>query len=240
MVPLLQYCHGMRPQKFHKKQTHWKSGQQMNQYGSMIYQDPKTQKKDQTTIVTTVIDLLLVTPMIPMILMMDDHPDRDHLRTTWRATQTGPTRWRTTSRTTRESKSMDTLPSQRKATSTRRPPQGLPLPGPPLPPPPAPANNQGTNNKFKFDKRIKISDIATWDGNSKIILEWLNKLNHIAYCSHAIFTNLGTIAPLHLTAATEQWFHTLPTAMISLFFLCSSPIFLFCSVLLLLRTPLHH
>ena len=50
-----------------------------------------------------------------------------------------------------------------------------------------------------------------WDRNGETILEWLNKLNHIAYCSHAIFTDLGTIAPLRLTAATEQWFRALPT-----------------------------
>ena len=50
-----------------------------------------------------------------------------------------------------------------------------------------------------------------WDGNSETILDWLDKLNHIAYHSHVIFTDLGAIAPLHLTAATEQWFCTLPT-----------------------------
>ena len=90
------------------------------------------------------------------------------------------------------------------------PPQGPPPPGPPPPPLPAPVNNQGTNNEFKFDKRIKISDIPMWDGNSEMILEWLDKLNHIAYRSHVIFTDLGTIAPLRLTAATEQWFRALP------------------------------
>ena len=82
MVPLLQYRHSTRPQKFRKKQTHRKSGRQTNRYGSTTYQDPKTQNKDQTTIGITVIDLLLVTPTILMIPMTDDHPDgppEDHL-----------------------------------------------------------------------------------------------------------------------------------------------------------------
>ena len=122
-----------------------------------------------------------------------------------------PTRQRTTSRTARESKSMDTTPSWKGPPPPGGPLQGLLLPGPLPPPLPAPANNQGTNNEFRFNKRIKILDIPMWDRNGKTILEWLDKLNHITYCSYVIFTNLGAIAPLHLTAAAEQWFCALPT-----------------------------
>ena len=92
-------------------------------------------------------------------------------------------------------------------------PPGRGPPGGPFPqnPPPnqQPINAQGINDGFKFEKKIKISDIPQWDGNGDTILDWLDQLNHIAYCNANVYYDLGLIAPLHLTDAAKQWFYAL-------------------------------
>ena len=94
-----------------------------------------------------------------------------------------------------------------------RGPPGRGPPGGPFPqnPPPnqQPANAQGANDSFKFKKKIKISNIPQWDGNSNTILDWLDQLNHIAYHNANVYYDLGLIAPLRLTDTAKQWFYTL-------------------------------
>ena len=72
-----------------------------------------------------------------------------------------------------------------------------------------PVDAFGTNDGFKFEKKIKISDIPEWDGNRDTILEWLDKLNHISYRNQNIYYDLGIIAPLRLTDAAQRWFNAL-------------------------------
>ena len=69
------------------------------------------------------------------------------------------------------------------------------------------------NDGFKFEKKIKISDVPKWDGDGDTILEWLDKLNHLAYQNQSIYYDLGQIAPLRLTDAAERWFHVLEPQM---------------------------
>ena len=70
-------------------------------------------------------------------------------------------------------------------------------------------NQYGVNNGFKFEKKIKLTDIPEWDGNGDTILDWLDKLNHISYRNQNIYYDLGVIAPLRLTDATLRWFQAL-------------------------------
>ena len=72
------------------------------------------------------------------------------------------------------------------------PPGGPPGgPGGPFPQQPQPnclpVNAQGANNGFRFEKKIKISDIPEWDGNGDTILDWLDEINHIAYRNPNIY-----------------------------------------------------
>ena len=78
---------------------------------------------------------------------------------------------------------------------------------------PVPPQNQAQGNNqtgFRFDKRIKLSEIPTWDGNGDTLLEWLNTLNHISSRSLEIFQDLGQVTPLRLTEAAQRWFNALP------------------------------
>ena len=71
---------------------------------------------------------------------------------------------------------------------------------------PAPPQNQAQGNNqmgFRFDKRIKLSEIPTWDGNGDTLPEWLDTLNHISSRSLEIFQDLGQVAPLRLTEAAQ-------------------------------------
>src|SRR5258706_8354668 len=88
---------------------------------------------------------------------------------------------------------------------------GLPggPPGADQPPNPQPKNAQGQQGIFKFEKKIKVSDIPTWDGNGDTILDWLDYLNHISYLNLRVYNDLGLIAPLRLTDAAERWFYAL-------------------------------
>ena len=72
-----------------------------------------------------------------------------------------------------------------------------------------PGNAFGVNDGFKFEKKIKLTDIPKWDGNSNMILNWINELNHISYRNQNIYYDLGIIAPLQLTDAMKRWFHAL-------------------------------
>ena len=54
------------------------------------------------------------------------------------------------------------------------------------------------NDGFKFEKKIKISDIPEWDGNGDTILDWLDELNHISYRNQNVYYDLRVIAPLRL------------------------------------------
>jgi len=97
------------------------------------------------------------------------------------------------------------------------PPGGGPPGGPPGGGPPGnnrnpnrlPVDAFGINDGFKFEKKIKISDVPEWDGNGDTILEWLDKLNHISYRNQNIYYDLGIIAPLRLTDSALRWFHAL-------------------------------
>lgn len=71
-------------------------------------------------------------------------------------------------------------------------------------------NNQGNTSEFRFDKRIKISEVPTWDGNGDTMLDWLDTLNHIAARGAEVFYDLGIIAPLRLTDAAQRWYNALP------------------------------
>ena len=92
------------------------------------------------------------------------------------------------------------------------PPGGGP-PGGPFPqnqpPHRLPLNAQGTNDGFKFEKKIKISDVPQWNGDGDTILEWLDELNHISYRNPNVYYELGLIAPLRVTDAAKRWFYAL-------------------------------
>ena len=60
------------------------------------------------------------------------------------------------------------------------PPGGRP-PGNYQPPYWLPVNQFSTNVRFKFEKKMKLTDIPEWDGNGDTILDWLDKLNHTVY-----------------------------------------------------------
>jgi len=97
---------------------------------------------------------------------------------------------------------------------------GGPPGGPPGGPQPPQNVQQGpqaqafpNNDGFKFEKKIKISNVPKWDGNGDTILEWLDKLNHLAYRNQSLYYDLGQIAPLRLTDAAEWWFHALEPQM---------------------------
>jgi len=57
---------------------------------------------------------------------------------------------------------------------------------------------------------MKPNDVPTSDGNSNSILEWLNKINHLAYQNLQVFNQLGIIALQHLTECAMLWFYMLP------------------------------
>jgi hypothetical protein len=62
---------------------------------------------------------------------------------------------------------------------------------------------------FKFDKKLKISDVPTWDGNTDNILDWLDEVNHMSYQNQRIHNDLSMMVPLHLEGTAKNWFHTL-------------------------------
>jgi len=42
-------------------------------------------------------------------------------------------------------------------------------------------NHGNQDDGFRFDLKMKPDDMPTWDGNGDLNLEWLNKINHLAY-----------------------------------------------------------
>ena len=89
------------------------------------------------------------------------------------------------------------------------PGRGPPGGGPPGNPGPPSGNAFGVNDGFKFEKKIKLSDIPEWDGNGDMILDWIDELDHISYRNQNLYYDLGIIAPLRLPEAAKRWFHAL-------------------------------
>jgi len=88
---------------------------------------------------------------------------------------------------------------------------GLPSTGPPVGPLPQNIGNQGNqDDRFRFNLKMKPKDMPTWDSNGDLILEWLNKINHLAYQNLWVFNQLGVIVPLCLMEHVMLWFYTLP------------------------------
>jgi len=85
----------------------------------------------------------------------------------------------------------------------------LNLPNQPNQPQRQPVNAHGIDDGFKFEKKIKISDVPQWDGDTDMILDWLDQLNHLSYRNQNIYYDLGVIAPLRLTGIAKNWFHAL-------------------------------
>jgi hypothetical protein len=97
------------------------------------------------------------------------------------------------------------------------PPGGPPGGGPPHgggggwpPNPRQPRQPQNPpDDGFKFNKKLKISDVPTWDGNTDNILNWLDEVNHMSYRNQRIHNDLGIIVPLRLEGTAKNWFHAL-------------------------------
>jgi len=68
---------------------------------------------------------------------------------------------------------------------------------------------QQQDNGFKFEKKIKISEVPEWNGDTDKILEWLDDLNHLSFRSPRVHEELGMIAPLRLTGSAKAWFYAL-------------------------------
>ena len=68
---------------------------------------------------------------------------------------------------------------------------------------------QQQDNGFKFEKKIKISEVPEWDGDTDKILEWLDDLNHLSFRSPRVHEELGMIAPLRLKGPAKAWFYAL-------------------------------
>jgi len=94
---------------------------------------------------------------------------------------------------------------------------GFPRGGPPEGPPGGPFGGhhnpqnqrQQQDDGFKFEKKIKISEVPEWDGDTDKILEWLDDLNHLSFQSPRVHQELGMIAPLRLKGSAKAWFYAL-------------------------------
>ncbi|KAF6750102.1 hypothetical protein DFP72DRAFT_1072715 [Ephemerocybe angulata] len=61
----------------------------------------------------------------------------------------------------------------------------------------------------KFDMRLKVDMIPTWDGNEDTLGIWITKMNSLSIQSKLIWTQLGRLAPTRLTGPAEQWYYSL-------------------------------
>ena len=87
--------------------------------------------------------------------------------------------------------------------------------GPPGGGPPGAAGRQRPQDRpppedgFRFEKKIKITDVPEWDGDTDKMLDWLDRLNHLSYRNQRVYDDLGLIAPLRFTGPARQWFDAL-------------------------------
>jgi len=86
-------------------------------------------------------------------------------------------------------------------------PPGRPFGGRPHNNPRNPRQQQ--DDGFKFEKKIKISEVPEWDGDTDKILEWLDDLNHLSFRGPRVHEELGMIAPLQLKGSAKAWFYAL-------------------------------
>lgn len=63
-----------------------------------------------------------------------------------------------------------------------------------------------------FDLKLKVQDVPTWDGNTDIIIRWMNKVTDISQDSPKVFQQLGKVVPKRLEGAAEVWYYSLPSS----------------------------
>lgn len=62
----------------------------------------------------------------------------------------------------------------------------------------------------RFDLKLKMDVVPTWDGNTDSLTRWLMKVNSLAKRSTVIFSQLGIVAPQRFRGNAENWFYSLP------------------------------
>jgi hypothetical protein len=93
------------------------------------------------------------------------------------------------------------------------PPPGPPGPpgGPPVPPgrpdPNAPPQRPFVPQPLHFDRKYKVTDVPTWDGDDETLLTWLETLDQLADQSQNIFDELGRVLPQRLLSRAREWFY---------------------------------
>ncbi|KAF6755738.1 hypothetical protein DFP72DRAFT_1067544 [Ephemerocybe angulata] len=75
-----------------------------------------------------------------------------------------------------------------------------------------PANSNGgttSTSEIRFDYKLKVDTIPTWDGDADTLGRWLMRVNSIARQSATVFQQLGKILPTRLTGRAENWYFSL-------------------------------
>ena len=55
-----------------------------------------------------------------------------------------------------------------------------------------------------------MDSIPTWNGDTNIIVQWINEINDIAKFSSEIRCLLGSMVPQRLVGSTKTWYYSLP------------------------------
>ncbi|TFY50207.1 hypothetical protein EVJ58_g11143, partial [Rhodofomes roseus] len=72
------------------------------------------------------------------------------------------------------------------------------------------SGEEDTANLPRFDLKLKIDIVPTWDGNINTLARWIMKVNQIAKESRLIAKQLGAVVPRRLRAGAENWYYSLP------------------------------